>query len=518
MQQPTPRLERLLTFFVSSPTMRLLRSPQAPYIVAFLNATFKDAGKITWGHNDLAARLADFQDQLDQSRLDQSQPDPNQQSSQNQQSGVGVLRESAEAYLQRWSTGEVRWLRRRLAAATAEPVYELSPQSECVLRFVSEMLDQRLGFVGTESRLRRIVDSLTDLAIRGNDDPQQRLDYLLAQREQIDAEIASIRQAGVAETYSPTAIRERFADTMQDLTQLQSDFRAVEESFQTITRQVHQQTLAADRQRGDILQDALDAEEQLQRADQGISFHEFVRFVLAPANQEHLEAVAQRLRQVDALSDQPDALQRVEAMVPALLGEAEKVLATTHRLSKALRRLLDAKTTASRQRLAGLLADIRGLAGQLAEQPPEQTVSLQIATELDLGNAFQKAFWQPSTRFTATTMHDGEDDADDRLDAFKRLAQLPRIDWSAMRRSVTMALGNRDEISLAEMLQSQPSRGGVLEVLGYIQIAHDDGHLVDRQHVEQLPLALDPAQPQQTVLFDVPRVVFRQSKTFGAVP
>src|SRR6056297_356451 len=143
MQQPTPRLERLLTFFVSSPTMRLLRSPQAPYIVAFLNATFKDAGKITWGHNDLAARLADFQDQLDQSRLDQSQPDPNQQSSQNQQSGVGVLRESAEAYLQRWSTGEVRWLRRRLAAATAEPVYELSPQSECVLRFVSEMLDQR---------------------------------------------------------------------------------------------------------------------------------------------------------------------------------------------------------------------------------------------------------------------------------------------------------------------------------------------------------------------------------------
>src|SRR5690606_11077206 len=131
-------------------------------------------------------------------------------------------------YLTDWCTGESRWLSRHLESGVNEPIYELSPHAEVVLRFLRDALDQRLGFVGTESRLRRIIETLSDLVVRGSDDPQRRLEYLRGERARIDAEIIAIERDGVVSTYTPTAIRERFADAVSDLIQLQSDFRAVE--------------------------------------------------------------------------------------------------------------------------------------------------------------------------------------------------------------------------------------------------------------------------------------------------
>src|SRR5690606_29501506 len=88
------------------------------------------------------------------------------------------------------------------------------------------------------SRLSRIIATLSDLVVRGSADPERRLAYLRAERERIDAEIRSIEAGHAVETHSPTAIRERFADAVSDLVSLQGDFRAVEESFKAITRDV----------------------------------------------------------------------------------------------------------------------------------------------------------------------------------------------------------------------------------------------------------------------------------------
>lgn len=494
------QLEGLVAYFAGSPAIRLLRSPHAPYVIYFLQQRFKESNSIVAVHSELVAALAAYQEELHRTFPD-------------------VLRDRPEAYLTAWCTGETRWLRRFLEVEQSEASYELTPHSEDVLKFLGEVLDRsRLGFVGTESRLRRIIQTLSDLVVRGSDDPQRRLEYLRSERERIEAEILTIETQGVVTTYSPTAIRERFAEAVQDLAQLQGDFRAVEESFKRITRDVQRRQSDAERTRGEILGYALDAEEGLRGEDQGISFDEFVRLVLSPTKQEELERVIAKLAELSELADQDEGLRRIRAMVPSLLAEAQKVLRTTQRLSTTLRRLLDSRAVAGRMRLTEVLREIRGLATRVADAPPRDEVSLTIESELRLGNVAERTFWTPPVRFDAPELSDEAPDDDERLAAFRQLAGMQRLDWAAMRRSVSMLLAGRATATLGDLLEEHPPQGGVVEVLGYLQIAHDDGHRVDTQTTQTILVPDSAARDEmglaagkterRLVALEVPRVTF----------
>ena len=45
-------LGKLLVYFDTSPALRLLRSPNAPFIIDFLDRQFKQAGRIAIPHSD----------------------------------------------------------------------------------------------------------------------------------------------------------------------------------------------------------------------------------------------------------------------------------------------------------------------------------------------------------------------------------------------------------------------------------------------------------------------------------
>lgn len=485
-------LDKLLAFFSGSPAIRLLRSLHAPFVIHFLFLNFKQGGGITLSHSELASRLADYQEQLWQTHAD-------------------VLRDRPDTYLTAWCSGDTRWLRRFLEADQNEASYELTAHTEDVLRFLQDMLDKTIGFVGTESRLRRIIQTLSDLVVGSSDDPAQRLEHLEAERERIDAEIKKIRTEGVVATYTPTAIRERFADVVTDLNQLQSDFRAVEDRFKEITRDVQKRHVQSEGTRGEILGHALDAEERLKTEDQGISFDEFVRLVLSPSKQDELEQVIARLGEIEELVDQADGLSRIRSMVPSLLAEAQKVLRTTQRLSMTLRRLLDARSSASRRRLATTLREIRTLAARLADGPRPPGIAIGVETELQLSSAMERTFWTSPTSFEALELRAESPDDDDRLEAFRSLAAMRRLDWSAMRRRLSSSLRGRESIRLSELLDAHPPEGGVVEVLGYIQIAHDDGHRVDPDQTDSIVVPgdrFDGAGKAWGMRLEIPRVVY----------
>jgi Protein of unknown function (DUF3375) len=198
-------LARLRVYFETSPAISLLRSPNAPYVVDFLHQQFKRGGRITVGLSDLLAALANYQE-----RLHETQPDR--------------LRDKPEVYLAQWCANETRWLHRFLEANHTEPSYELTPHTEHVLAFLERALDQDLGFVGTESRLKLIIDTLADLVVQASDDPAKRLAHLQAERECLDQEIARIEREGQVASYHPAQLRERFAIAVMLLKQLQGDF------------------------------------------------------------------------------------------------------------------------------------------------------------------------------------------------------------------------------------------------------------------------------------------------------
>lgn len=481
------QLERLVTFFATNPAARLLRSPNAAHVVYFLHQQFKAADAITMAHSQLAQRLADF---LDQTHA--TEPE--------------CLTDRPENYLNHWTTADSRWLRRYHDADHAEPVYELTPATEEVLQFLDHLLERGLGFVGTESRLKRIIDALSDIVVRSSDDPQRRLAHLRAERDRIDGEIAAIESGTGVETYTSTAIRERFADAVADLASLQGDFRAVEESFTAITRDVQQRQTEATDRRGEILGYALDAEDRLKHEDQGISFNEFVRLILSPAKQEQLEGIIAQLGEIEALTQQTSGLERVRGMITHLADEAEKVLRTTRRLSSTLRRLLDSRSTTSRQRLAAVLGEIKATARQQAGDPPPDSIGLRLPLEIRLTGPMERTFWTPPTEFDVGDLVQHLPDELDRFAAFREFAGLERLDWLALRCHITQAIdAGNGRVTLPELLARQTVATGAIELLGYLQLAHDDGHDIDGRETELVSVATSDGRQAS---YQVPRVVF----------
>jgi hypothetical protein len=488
------RLGQLLVYFNTSPALRLLRSPNAPFIIDFLERNYKQAGRIAVPHSDLLTALVSYQEEVQE--LD---PD--------------ALPTKAETYLSEWCASDSRWLQRLLETGRDEPIYQLTPHTEDVFIFLDRALNKDLGFVGTESRLKLVIDTLSDLAIGSSDNPEIRLQHLQAEKFRIQAEIEQIEADGRVSKYQPAQIRERFATAVTLLRQLQGDFRAVEESFRHITSQVQQRQVAGAESRGGILEFALDAEDLLKRDDQGVSFYEFVRLILSPSQTEQLEEVISNVRRISELEQQHEDLETIRGMVTLLQREAEKVMRTNQRLSATLRRLLDFRTHAERQRIAHLLQEVQACAAKLRLEPGSNNVGLTLELEPSIESPFRRSFWSESPRFESVDLTQFLPDADERRSAFDRLAAMRNLNWKEMRFRIRQMLAVEHAPSLGCLLEVHPVEG-VVEVIAYLQIAVEDGHLIDTSAAETVMISSEnPDEPPVAVT--IPRVTFVPERRNG---
>src|SRR5690606_7010885 len=100
-----------------------------------------------------------------------------------------------------------------------------------------------------------------------------------------------------------------------------------------------------------------------------------------------------------------------------------------------------------------------------------------------------------------------DDDPAQQADALQQLVALQRIDWQNMRRNITILLQSQPEASLQDLLERFPIQTGTVEVLGYLQIAHEDGHDIDQQQITTLTADWHGAQSR---VLHIPRVTFRR--------
>lgn len=454
------RRESLRGFFDASPTARLLRSDLAPLIIDFLNRTFKVDETISLGQADLRTRLSMYQEEL-------------------HETSPHLLVGPPERYLVQWS--DAGWLQRFLESASVEPQFQLTRYAEEAIRFVDSAVSRGSNLVGTESRLRLVIETLEDIVRGASSDPNRRLEYLRAQRASIDSEIAAIESGNSVQAYRPAQIRERFQTAVELLRTLQSDFRAVEERFQSIAREVQQLQAQGSDSRGGILGYALDAEDLLKTQDEGISFFAFVTFLFSPSQQAALLKNIGEIQQLAALADQHDSLARVRRMVPALLAEADKVMRTTARLSATLRRLLDARAAAHRVRLSTVLRDIRQAALKLeGDAQRTDNIELNIETDAEIASPMARTFWTASESFEGAEVSLHQFDPSQAAAITTAFARLQRLDFRRLRRTIREATSEGVGQTLAALVERFPITGGVVELLGYLQVAHDDGHQIDR--------------------------------------
>ncbi|MBC7820930.1 MAG: DUF3375 domain-containing protein [Planctomycetaceae bacterium] len=476
-------VSRLLTYFDLSPAIRLLKANSAPFVVAFLMRRFKESRAITIPHSELLPSLAAFQEEM-------------------QESYPEALLDKPETYLTDWC--DKHWLRRKVEAA--EPVYQLAPATEEVVEFLDLALHREVKFIGTESRLRMIMELLDQLTIGASDDPAVHLERLRQDKARIEQEIERLDRGGGVTPFPPTRIREQFAMAVDELKKLQSDFRGVEEKFKEITQQVQQRQVQGLDSRGGILGQALDSEDALKLEDQGVSFFAFLEFIQSPQQQERLEAIIHTISRLPDLVEQPDGLEVVRHMVPVLLSEAEKVLQTTRRLSATLRRLLDTRAQHERRRIAELLQRIQAFAASMSADPPRD-LSLEIDDGLGIASPFSRTNWAPAVEYEVLDLAEKTFEHSHKLEAYRELARLHPIDWIGLRRQIAAIVSRRSQPSIAAVLEDWGAAAGLIDIVGLLEIAREDGHLVAHDATEEI--VLPPREnDHRTLVVTVPLVSF----------
>lgn len=453
------------------PAWRLLASPQAPLVAAFLYRVFIAPNVRVMSEADLAEAL---EDELYALR-ERAEPEG---------ADAPTRGKSAAEYLAEWSGPGKGWLRRFYKPGTDEAQFDLTPATEKAIAWLVSLTDR--PFVGTESRLLTLFGLLEQIATGTETDPIERAADLRRKRAELDTEIARI-EAGDVPMLDDTAVKDRFLQFQQLARELLSDFRQVEQNFRQLDRRVREKIALWQGSKGELLDEILGERDAIGASDQGRSFRAFWDFLMSGQRQQELGDRLDRvlaLPAVAALAPDP----RTRRVHHDWLEAGEHTQRTVARLSQQLRRFLDDRAFVENRRILELLHGVETQALALRAAMPAGTVMHVDDLGADIALPLERPLFTPHARMRlADVVLDDPDDAD--VDTGRLYDQIV-VDKARLRAAIALALRVQPQVTLRQLVQDRPLRHGLAELVAYLELAHagpqgDGPHAVIDDRVEE---------------------------------
>ncbi|MEJ7806591.1 MAG: DUF3375 domain-containing protein [Telluria sp.] len=442
--------QKLLTQRKTHPAWRLLASDNAAMVASFLHASFIAPNLRTIGRQQLAAQLDDHIYHLHES------------------AGETLFPKPAVTYLDDWASDDRGWLRKYYPPGDDEAHYDLASATEQALEWLNT-LGQR-AFIGTESRLMTVFDLLHQIADGTELDPRARIAELKRRKADIDVEIAQI-SAGKLELMDPTQVRERFLQMAATARELLSDFRAVDNNFRTLDRQVREQIATWDGSKGELLQTIFGQRDLISDTDEGKSFRAFWDLLMSPSRQDELTGLLDMVMKLGPVRElEPDG--RLQRIHYDWLEAGEVTQRTVARLSEQLRRYLDDQAWLENRRIMQLIRDIEqkslALRGQVDERAPFMEIdapSPAVALTMD------RILFNPPFKPRITQQIKDDDGVTITSDA---LFEQTYVDQTRLMSNIRRSLQTRRQVSLATLAEEYPIEQGLAELATYLKLATQD--------------------------------------------
>jgi hypothetical protein len=467
------------------PAWRLLRSDHAPLVASFLHRVFVAPNVRVMAAADLAEALEDELYALRESLGSAAFPKP------------------ALDYLNDWASPEKGWLRKFYQPGSDESQFDLTPATEKALAWLGTLAER--GFVGTESRLLTLFDLLKQMNEGSESDPVKRIAELRKRRAEIDAEIARV-MAGDVPLLDDTALKDRFQQFMQLARELLADFREVEYNFRLLDRRVRERIALWDGAKGALLEEIMGERDAIADSDQGRSFRAFWDFLMSGRRQEELsELLAGVLALPPVAGLKPDA--RIRRVHYDWLEAGEHTQRTVAQLSRQLRRFLDDQAWLENRRIMEILHGIEAKALALRETPPAGEVMRLAASAAAVEPPMERPLYTPALKpvIADIVLETGESAVDPAV----LYAQVV-VDRAQLARHIRQALQDRSQITLRELIELQPLRQGLAEVVAYLHLGSESFQtVVDEDAPEVITWqALLPDGEPVTKVARLPRVIF----------
>lgn len=467
------------------PAVRLIRANNAPLVLGFMHRVFKSAQRVSLPEGQLRAALESY---LDECRGEDPLAYP----------------KTAAEYLADWCSDGLGFLRRYYGSSSDEPLYELTTGSEKALLWLESLRTAR--FIGTESRLESIFTGLDEILKFSDDDPDRRIEQLLAEAQEINAKIDRIRASGRAESFTPVQINERYARVLATARELLADFRQVEDNLKRIAHEIAERHARPGVTKGAIVGHLLDSHDALRKSEQGQSFFAFWELLLSPDRQLRFQEQVEQTAALEALDSENRENALLRHFISHLLREGEGVVTSHQRLSANLRRVLDTTHLAERRRLGELLQEIRQAALAARGAPPTDADFFEVQIFPDVFGAMTRPLWQAPESIVSRGPIE-EETGKLTADELRRLHSLSELKLRQLRENVDACLADAAEgaVTLPRVLERFPPREGIMEVIGYLIVASDEARHYIADDYDEIVEWGAPAERQR---WRVPRLLF----------
>ena len=361
--------------------------------------------------------------------------------------------------------------------------HTLTPELESVLDWVHSLLDKP-AHVGTESRFLDILHKLRELVQNSDDDWRAKVAELEKQKSDLEKQIRELKLTKTVVTYDAVQIAERYQNVSGLARGLLRDFREVEGNFRSITQQIYQQQSDAGHTKGSLLGLALDALDALRDTPQGRSFEAFYRHLTDPRQKAELDQLVQQvlaLLQARGLAADDGFLRKIRFY---LHGEGQKVNESFHALARKLEKIVSEKNLRERRRSLALIQDIRRLAFEAMDAPPDEAVFLEIDGRAGYQPSETKEIEQLEERESSIVARQLAVAQPEETDFVPLLA--PRVvDKAVLLANIDHLLRHRPQVSLRQVVDAYALQHGLAELMTYGSIAAtSDKHLLNDQRTE----------------------------------
>ena len=434
------------------PAWRLLNADHAPLIISFLYDTFIRPNVRTLSQGELVTQLEDCLFSL---RADL---------------GEDKFPREAAHYLDNWASDEHAWLRKYYPPNSDEVHFDITPATERAIDWVFDLGQRR--FVGTESRLMAIFDLLHQL-IQGTEmDPWARISELERRKQEIDQEIAHIRD-GALYVLDATRIKERFSHIATMARGLLSDFREVDQNFRELDRAIRERIATWDGGKGALLDEIFGERDAIADSDQGKSFRAFWDFLMSPSRQSELTELLSRVFELDPVQElKPD--RRLLRIHYDWVQAGEMTQRAVARLSEQLRRYLDDKAWQDNRRIMKVVRDIEQHALAIRDAAPAGPVMVLDEPAPDIALVMDRPLFTPPLKpqideIAADAVEDVPSDA---------LFNHVYVDKERLAGRIRRALQTQSQVSLVDLVDAHPLEQGLAELVAYMSLAAAEGACV----------------------------------------
>ncbi|MEJ7646177.1 MAG: DUF3375 domain-containing protein [Chryseolinea sp.] len=479
--------QKITQLLKSHRTVILIAADNAPLIISFLFKFFKQnddglkADAII--EKDLITALTDYLYSLNRDEVQFPKP--------------------AKQYLTDWANAGFL---RKYPSRNDEFLYELTASTENAFKWI-DSLDKR-EFVGQESRLKNLFESLKMLSSKSRRDSTARLKELEEKKRQIEQEIDDVRQ-GKMDVLDNRQIKEQYFFIEEMAQGLLSDFKQVEQNFRDLDRRFRQEIITTTQVKGKVLEGLFQRQQNLLDEDQGKSFTAFWEFLLSQSRQDEFEKLIVEVLDLPAVKEVLRENFTIANIRNDLIEAGDRTKRSTNSLLEQLRKYLEHKSFTENKRIYDNIQEMLKIITSQGDRDFSRFNMLElddiISIDLTMAHAWEIRGFKPPEKvsFTKTKFEEGHTTSDNAplFDQFE-------ISIADIKATIRSALKNRTHIRFADLVKQHQLTKGVAEVVAYVDIASADKsrHIINAEAYDVIDVT--NVASNKTFKVKVPHIIF----------